>query len=63
MKEMDHLEDLGADERTILKWDIKGIGWEDVNWINLAQSWVLVADFCGHGDEPSSSVESGEFVA
>jgi len=33
-----------------------------VNWINLAQSWVHVAGFCEHGDEPSGSVESGEFL-
>ena len=33
-----------------------------MNWINLAQSWVQVEDFCGHGYEPVGSVESGEFL-
>jgi hypothetical protein len=62
MKEMDQLEDLVVEERMILKRDLKGIGWKGVSWINLAQSWVRVAGFCGHGDEPSGSVESGEFL-
>jgi len=62
MKEMGHLKDFGADERMILKWDIKGTGWQGVNWINLAQSWVHMANFCGHDDEPSGSIQSGEFL-
>jgi hypothetical protein len=35
-EERDHLEYLGTDGRIVLKC-IKKIGWEDVDWINLAQ--------------------------
>ena len=62
MKEIDHLEDLSVDERMILKRSLKGKGWQAVNCINLAQSWAHVVGFCEHGDEPSGSVESGEFL-
>jgi len=33
---MRQLQGLGADGRT-LKWRLKNMGWEDVEWIHLAQ--------------------------
>jgi hypothetical protein len=31
------LEDLGVDGRIILKWILKEVGWEGVDWIDMAQ--------------------------
>ena len=33
----EHLEDVGTGERSILELILKGNGWEEVDWINLAQ--------------------------
>jgi hypothetical protein len=35
-REGDHLGDPGVDGR-IIKMDIREVGWEDMNWIDLAQ--------------------------
>jgi hypothetical protein len=41
-----HLEDLAYDQRILLKWMHKDIGWEDINWISVAQGgekwWTVV---------------------
>jgi len=36
-KERDHLEDIGVDYTIILKWVLKYVGWEGVDWIDVAQ--------------------------
>jgi len=39
------LEDTGADEKTLIKWILKEIGWEAVDWIHLAHvrdNWPAV---------------------
>jgi hypothetical protein len=46
-----HLEDLG-----VIKINLTGIGWKDLNWINLAQKKRQVAGFCVHDNEPSGSI-------
>ena len=33
----EHLEDMGTGERSILELILKGTGWEEMDWINLAQ--------------------------
>jgi hypothetical protein len=43
----DQQEGLGIDVRVILEWILGGVGWEDVDWIHLAQDknqfWALVS--------------------
>ena len=36
-KERDHLKDIGVDYTIILKWVLKYVGWESVEWIDVAQ--------------------------
>jgi hypothetical protein len=36
-KERDHQEDQDIGEWTILKWIIREIGWDSMDWIELAQ--------------------------
>jgi hypothetical protein len=33
------VEDLSIDIRIIFKMDLREIGWEDADWIYLAQDW------------------------
>jgi hypothetical protein len=46
LKETDHLEELGIDERIVLKWMHKAVGWEGMNWINVVHDrekwWAVV---------------------
>jgi len=45
LKERDHFEELGVTQRIILEWILKKVGWEDMDWINLAQNrnkWFAV---------------------
>jgi len=37
LREKDHLENLGADGRIILKKGLQDLGWGGKNWIALAQ--------------------------
>jgi hypothetical protein len=40
LKGIDQLGYIGIDGRIILKWILKKQGFEDVDWIHLAQSWI-----------------------
>jgi hypothetical protein len=40
IKEIDHLDDLSVDVRTILKWILNEIMYEDVNLMNIAHNRV-----------------------
>jgi hypothetical protein len=40
-----------------IKMDLREIGINGVNWIQLAQESTMV-NFCEHGDKPSGSVET-----
>jgi hypothetical protein len=46
LMETDHLEDLGLDGKVILRFILKEIGWEGMNWIDLAKDrdkwWAVV---------------------
>jgi len=37
LREVDNLEDLSVDRRTILKWILNKVGWGGMDWIALAQ--------------------------
>jgi len=41
--------------------DLREIEWEVVDWIHLAQG--LVVGSCQHSNEPSDSIEGGEFLS
>jgi hypothetical protein len=53
MKETDHVEDLGTDERLILQRILKILGWKGVDWVQLA-------GFCEYGRETSDDIKSRE---
>jgi len=36
MNNRNHLEDLSTDGKTILKWNLREIRWQGVDWIHLA---------------------------
>jgi hypothetical protein len=55
------LEDAGLDGRIILR-RIFRVGWEAVDWIDLAQDKEQVADTCKCGNERSGSIKCGEFL-
>jgi hypothetical protein len=43
-----------------IRMDLRETGWEDVDWIHLAQDrdqW----EACERGNEPSGSIKGGEF--
>jgi hypothetical protein len=44
-----------------IKMGLKEIGWQDVDWICVAQGsgQGLVAGFCEHGNEPSVYIKGG----
>jgi hypothetical protein len=61
LKERDHLESLGVDDRIILNMDVTGtVGWA---WIGLI--WLRKGQLegcCEYGNEPAVSVKCGEFL-
>jgi hypothetical protein len=62
MKERDHSEDLGIDERIILYYisgKCNGKLWTGLNWLRIG---TPIVGSCEHGNEPSSSVKGGEFL-
>jgi hypothetical protein len=61
VREGDHLEDPGVDERIILKWTcerLDGGHGLDQSGSELGQ----VASSCEYGYEPSGSIKCGEFL-
>jgi hypothetical protein len=64
LKEEGHLTDLRINGRMILKRTLKTedgieVGWHGVERIHVGRGKVV--GFCGHGNELSDSVTSGEF--
>jgi len=45
-----------------IRLDLREIMWEGVDWIHLAQNRGHWWGPCEHGNDPSGSVKSGEFV-
>jgi hypothetical protein len=45
-----------------IKIDLREVGWEDVDWIDLAQDRDRWRGSCVYGDEPSGSIKCGEFL-
>jgi hypothetical protein len=43
-----------------VKMDLGVIGWDGVDWIDLAQDMGQWGDFCEHGIEPSGSMKCWE---
>jgi hypothetical protein len=42
--------------------DLRVIGWEGVDWMDMAPDRDQWQDFCEHGNEPSGCVKCGEFL-
>jgi hypothetical protein len=42
--------------------DLKVIGREGVDWINVAQDRGLLADSCGQGNEPAGSIKGKKIL-
>jgi hypothetical protein len=40
LKEREHMQDTGIDDRVIMIYILKDMWWEHVGWINLAQVWT-----------------------
>jgi hypothetical protein len=40
-----------------IKIDLREIGWDGMDWIDLAQDREPVEGSCEHGDEPSGSLK------
>jgi hypothetical protein len=51
VKGRDHLGHQNTGGRTVLKWILRGVGCECMDWIKLAYN-PTTADFCGHGSGP-----------
>jgi hypothetical protein len=45
-----------------VRMDVREIGWEDGDWIHMAQDRGPVVGCCGHGDELSGSIKDVEFL-
>jgi hypothetical protein len=45
-----------------IKMDLREIGWDGVDWIDVAQYRDRVEGSCEHGNEPLSSVKSWEVL-
>jgi hypothetical protein len=42
--------------------DLKEIGWDGMDWIDLAPGYGPVDDSCEHGNEPSGSIKCWEVL-
>jgi hypothetical protein len=45
-----------------IKIDLRPIGWDGVDWIDLAQDRDQWRALCEHGDEPSGSIKCWEVL-
>jgi hypothetical protein len=45
-----------------MKWILEEVGWEVMNWIDLAQDRKQVVGCCECGNEPSCCIKCGEFL-
>jgi hypothetical protein len=45
-----------------IKKDLRGIGWEGMDWIHQGSGYGQVAGSCEHGNEPSFFIKYGEFL-
>jgi hypothetical protein len=59
LKERNHSEDPGTDGRIILKWVVREMRLEVVDWIHLAADKNR---WCEHGKEPLGSMRGGKFL-
>jgi hypothetical protein len=46
-----------------IKTDLIEIGWDGVEWVNLAQNMELLGGSCEHGDEPLGSINADKFLS
>jgi len=61
LRERDHWGDPDVDGRIILRWICRsGRGCED--WMELAQDKDRLGGTCEYGDEPSGSINAGNFL-
>jgi hypothetical protein len=61
IRERDHLEDPGVDERIILRWIFRkwDVGvWNGLGWLRIG----TLAGTCDCGNELSGSIKCGEFL-
>jgi hypothetical protein len=45
-----------------IKMDLREIGWDGVDWVDLAQDRDHWRGSCEHGDEPSGSIKCWEVL-
>jgi hypothetical protein len=61
LKRRDHLEDKLSCVDNI-KVDLRGIGWEALEWIHLAHDMDVLLGLCEHGHEPPGSIKGGKLA-
>jgi len=60
-EERDHLEYVGLTWSIILKWVLKGIRWDGVDWVYVGHGRLQLAGCCEHGNELLGSIKCGDF--
>jgi hypothetical protein len=51
-----------APKAILKRWILKEIRYDDADWTNLAQDGGQMQSSCEDGDEPSDSINGGEFL-
>jgi hypothetical protein len=46
-----------------IKMDLREIGWDGMDWIDLAQDWDQLEGSCEHGNEHAGSIKCQEVLA
>jgi hypothetical protein len=60
LKERNHSEDLGTDERIVLQWILEKQGWKV--WTGFIQLRTGKAGCCEHSNKPLETITGGQFL-